>query len=123
MGLKAALFDAIINEAEDPDVSLPDWLLGNTPLGIERPIPCHGIFPPADDRKRRAGEDGWDYAVREFVNYESFESNADKAAEELRIERDQGFLEWFTSIEALEAEVGTATVSRMAAIIKFKNAI
>ena len=30
-GLKAALFDAIITEADDPDVSLPKWLDGSTP--------------------------------------------------------------------------------------------
>ena len=46
--LQAWLFKALLEHAEDPEVEVPKWLAGETPLGIVEPVPACGIFPTVE---------------------------------------------------------------------------
>ena len=41
---QAKLLQALVKASGDPDTSIPEWLSGYTPLGIELPIQTHDIF-------------------------------------------------------------------------------
>ena len=43
-----ALWERILQEASDPEVSLPIWMREGAPAGIHMRIACHGVFPAAD---------------------------------------------------------------------------
>ena len=45
--LQPDLVDGWLKEAGDPEVSLGTWIREGAPLGMAKPIPCHGIFPDA----------------------------------------------------------------------------
>ena len=44
-GVQHEIRAAIAGRSEDPDIDVPVWLSGKTPLGIELPITPRGIFP------------------------------------------------------------------------------
>jgi len=44
-GIWAKAMAKFIDEAKDPDVVVPSWLEGTTPLGIKEKIVACGIFP------------------------------------------------------------------------------
>ena len=86
-GLSADLVRALINHAQDPDICLPDWLQGNTPVGIEREIPAYGIFPPPGPGKPDDGNYAAHNDATPFTNYTSFVDNSALAGNELARER------------------------------------
>ena len=45
-GIQAELIKAIATESGDPDLDVPTWLAGETPLGITQPIVPRGVFRP-----------------------------------------------------------------------------
>jgi len=118
---RTRLFGLLLGAANDPDVSLPRWLDGFTPLGITQPIATHGIFPlsGASDAAGSIAEltQGQDYESR---NYSSYYDHADLASAELERDRDRGYLVWSPSLRELERDVGTLVPSRIAALVKLK---
>ena len=46
----------IIEAAEDPDTDVAEWLAGERPLGMERPIESRGTFPGCTAIEVRAEE-------------------------------------------------------------------
>ena len=49
--LQASLLQAWLRKAGEPETSLKEWILEGVPLGVERPIPCHGVYPPNSNPK------------------------------------------------------------------------
>ena len=119
-GLSAELVEALVRHAEDPDVSLPEWLRGGTPLGIEKEIKGHGIFPPAlpEVTAPCAFEH---YVCEELGNYTSYKDNEKLAEEELLRERKAGYMEFSSDRKALERKHGKLHPSRMGAIVKVRK--
>lgn len=111
-GLQANLVEKLIEAALDPDDCLPHWMRGNTPLGTETEIPAKGIFPPPDDVTSEVQHYDWT-AEAAFRNY--------AADEELKQERDKGFLEWAKDLNDLKEKYGEIWLFRIAAIVKEKN--
>ena len=120
---QARLLEALVRVSGDPDTSVPAWLAGSTPLGIELPIQTHGIFPtltPEESMKlvkRYAPPTVMD---NEFTNYASYVECQDKAVEELSREEQAGFVE-FGSRARLEDQLGPLTLSRIGVVVTTKE--
>ena len=118
--LSVELFEALINHAQDPDVSLVEWVSGLTPLGIEKQIKAHGIFPPATDEAAKSALSEYD-AHEGLGNYRSYKDNEVLAEQELVRERNAGYLEFSKSRQVLEKKHGRLRPSKMGAIVKVRK--
>ena len=47
-GVQHKLLAELVKQAPDPDVSVADWFQQHAPLGVQRQILTHGVFPPSD---------------------------------------------------------------------------
>ena len=108
-GIWAKALATFVGEAKDPDVVVPEWLGGATPLGIKEQIVACGIFPPLSRQEAEAA--ARNYAPAEvlpqtFGNYSSYDEFREQADQELRREADAGFVEFFDTRAAMEAAVG-----------------
>ena len=70
----------------DPEASLKSWILKGVPLGIEKPIEGHGVYPSRSTPKvcgvrdaRRAGANGID----NYVNFLFLRLQAEDRASKL----------------------------------------
>ncbi|CAK0839052.1 unnamed protein product [Prorocentrum cordatum] len=101
---RAAMFRALIAESGDPDDVLSAWVGGAAPLGIERPMPCRGIFPRVERCVPEPDNAGANLEVTDnFPNYLSVEADPHVAAEEIAKDISRGFLRWSTRRELLAA--------------------
>ena len=120
---QARLLEALVRVSGDPDTSVPSWLAGSTPLGIELPIQTHGIFPtltPEESTnlvKRYAPPTVMD---NEFTNYASYIECQDAAVEELNREEQAGFVE-FGLRSQLEDKLGPLTLSKIGVVVTVKE--
>ena len=55
-GVKVTPIERWPNGPMDPDVDVPAWLTGSTPIGILHPITPRGIFPLDDSAAESADE-------------------------------------------------------------------
>ena len=125
-GLQAELLAALVAAAQDPDVSVPEWAQGKTPLGISMPILSHGIFPSLESRDEVSTmheDDSEIYSSLQssFRNYASFQDYKEAAEAELAKEAAKGYLVWSSDRQRLEREVGPLHLSKMAVLAKHKD--
>ena len=120
---QSRLLGALVQVSNDPDTSVPAWLAGSTPLGIELPIQTHGIFPTLSPQesmnlvKRYAPPTVMD---NEFTNYSSYRECQEQAVAELTREEKAGFVE-FGPRESLEQQLGPLTLSRIGVVVTTKD--
>lgn len=102
--LDGALIDAWLRAAGDPEVSLGPWVTHGVPLGIEAPIPTHGVFPSVDDTPEPYGAPPLEEAfVEGIANYASFTAQDEDARFELDRYIQAGFGEVVDFHEAPKA--------------------
>ena len=102
------LIGGYVRATNDPDVYLERWLLSGAPLGLLDPIPTAGGFPPQEAPEP---EDDFDNVVSQidvegFRNYKSFDEDPEATRKEIERMRDEGFLHFFDTLEALTEYVG-----------------
>ena len=115
---KAALLLAIVRDAGDPEIHVPAWARGQTPLGIVRRIPTCGVFPDAGEAGHALDEFADLVTMQEMPNYDSFYEHAGLVEAALEKDFAKGFCLWSESREELEQLVGPLILSRVAAIVK-----
>ena len=117
--LDADLIEGWVKKVADPEVSVAQWARQGVPLGIEVPIPVHGIFPPSDeDAGDFMAEDSLACINRgELVNYSSVEKNVALADEELCRYEEKGYMARI-NVEEAEQIFNRRTVSKLALILK-----
>ena len=122
--LWAEALSKMVNLSHDPDVSVPEWLGTSTPLGIARPIPCHGIFPTLSPQE--AEQAARHYAPISlspvFDNYASYTEYREQADAELDREVHAGFVQMYPTKAALVQGVGPCILSKVGVLVKTKNA-
>ena len=92
--LQPAIIDKWLLGAGDPEIHLGDWIRNGAPLGMAKPIPTCGIFPPVDGE--RAGDYSWDLSFEEALaheggNYTCVADNLDDAVIEITRLLDEKF--------------------------------
>ena len=116
-GVQINLLRTLGEMSEDPDVDVPDWLAGNTPVGIERPITPRGVFP-----SKMTGElEEWTelhYALGNYSSYSEYKTEADALLEK---ERAAGWLDWAPTLATLERKHGPIHRSKIGVIAKLKG--
>ena len=118
-GPQAGLLGKLVAAFGDPEVEVPRWLTGLTPLGIEKPIVPVGVFPMEADHA--VCSDALDEATQWATgNYSSYEEHKEDVDANLREEQRRGRLVLLPTREALEAAVGPTTLSRIGVIAKLK---
>ena len=117
--LDADLLEGWIRASADPDVVIPTWVREGVPLGIEKRIPCTGIFPPSDEAgPALASEDAVSSIIRgDLLNYMSVEDNKGAAIEELKRYQENKYL-YTLSAEEAEKSFPRRTVSKLGLILK-----
>ena len=117
--LDANLLEGWIRASADPDTVIPTWVREGVPLGIERRIPCTGIFPPSDEAgPALASEDAVSAIIRgDLLNYLSVEDNKGAAIEELKRYQENKYL-YTLSAEEAEKTFPRRTVSKLGLILK-----
>ena len=122
-----ALWERILQEASDPEVSLPIWVREGTPAGIHMRIACHGVFPAANgpskqvEASRAHSKANVEFESAKHVNYRSLYDTVDgEVLSKSEIERllQQGFLEQFDSWQQVLDQWPDAVASRVACIAK-----
>ena len=122
-----ALWERILQEASDPEVSLPIWMREGAPAGIHMRIACHGVFPAANgpskqvEPSRAHSKANVEFESAKHVNYRSFYDTVDgEVLSKSEIERllQQGFLEQFDSWQQVLDQWPDAVASRVACIAK-----
>eukprot|EP00971_Amphidinium_carterae_P332451 6466622-Amphidinium_carterae.1 len=120
-GYEVDLVVALLERASDPELDLPVWLAGGTPLGIEVPIVARGVIPEASDTpaKHQSAEfllmrqaQGMEFCG----NYSSCSLFGQETAIELQRLVDQGAVEVFASWESVRARWPKAVATRVATI-------
>lgn len=120
--LDGELVAAWVEQTQDPEVSVAKWIEEGVPLGIECPIPTHGVFPPSDeDGPTLFSEEATATIVRgDLINYVSVEDNKEHAMEELNRYESCKYLFRLTAAEA-EEKFKKRTISRLGLILKEKE--
>ena len=120
--LDAELLEGWIKASADPDIVLPQWVREGVPLGIEKRIPCMGVFPPSDEAgPALASEDAVSAIIRgDLLNYTSVEDNKTLAHEELTRYKENKYLHTLSASEA-EEMFPRRTVSKLGLILKQKE--
>ena len=109
----------------DPDVDVPQWFKGATPLGINKTIPSRGVFPETEVTKaqleaaKHLADRGDELHIT--CNYSSFEDNKEDSKEELARLEKEGHLEvigpWAKVIERWPDAIGT----KLATLVKARE--
>ena len=107
-GVQHILLRTLGKLSEDPDVDVPDWLAGNTPLGIERPILPRGVFPSKVSGEPEE-ENELHYALGNYASYSEYKSDADAMLEK---ERAAGWLDWALSLRQSSGNTGRSTAAK-----------
>ena len=118
------LMEAITNQVQDPDVDVPRWFGGDTPLGINCPITPRGIFPPSPPTKAQR-DSAEDWALRGGQvevdrNYKSFHDNEAESTEELKRLVEEGHLEIIGPWSQVAARWPKAVGTKLATLVKVK---
>ena len=124
-GWRWALMRSIIQATGDPDVDLPGWFQGNTPLGVTEPIPSRGIFPESgttkaqDESAKHLQERGDDFSVSR--NYVSYEENKEDSLQEMERLIKENHLEIIGSWERVQTRWPDAMATRIATLVKARE--
>ncbi|OLP74439.1 hypothetical protein AK812_SmicGene46021, partial [Symbiodinium microadriaticum] len=85
-GWRHGLLGKMVEVAGDPEVDVPNWLGGKTPLGVSKEVPGRGIFPKAGPTEAQlasyeflAGRTAWDVDS----NYTSYVEHSEESRKEL----------------------------------------
>lgn len=122
-GWRWRLIETITNEAEDPDVDVAAWLAGNTPLGIDKPIPPRGVFPQCDATEaQKASAAYFEERTSSEVsgNYGSFKEHSKLASLELARLEQEGHLERVGAWEKVKHKWPKALATKLAVLVKEK---
>ena len=117
--MQGELIEAWTRKGGDPDLAIAEWVKEGTPLGINLPIQCHGIFPAFD----REQEEEWQadaitqLAAGTLSNYVSVKENQEDARIEVERIGKKGFAVPVKRAE-VEREFSQGTISRLALIVK-----
>lgn len=124
-GWRHALLDAICQATGDPDKEISKWFAGNTPLGINKPIPNAGVFPKASptQAQRESAEFLAKLGDRVEVdqNYASFRQYRQESAIELQRLVKEGHLEVIGSWQDVQARWPDARATKIATLVKTKE--
>eukprot|EP00435_Cladocopium_sp_Y103_P001861 s2500_g1.t1 len=103
----------------DVDVDIADCVDNGTPLGINRPIPTRGVFPPADKEAEQEAlmDSAMQLARGSITNYASVRDNPDDTKVEVDRLEDLGFLVKITE-NTVRQEFPRGTISKLAIIVK-----
>ena len=95
-GWRRGLLGKMVEVAGDPEVDVPNWLGGETPLGVSKEVPGRGIFPKAGPTEAQlasyeflAGRTAWDVDS----NYTSYVEHSEESRKELLRLVEEGHLE------------------------------
>ena len=118
------LMEAYSAAASDPERCIFEWLRDGAPIGLTRPLPETGLFPPVDG-VRRARDEFEDLTAQvdaaQFSNYLSFAENIALAVEEVDRVTAAGHMRRFKTLAEVEAYVGGAPLlNRLALQVKEK---
>ena len=125
-GWRTDLLRAIIRLAEDPDVDVPEWLDGQTPIGVDHEVPYRGVFPKADLTQAHFDSlQCWEEILAaggpgEVQNYKSFGEAGNLATDELQRLKDEGHIELIGDWRKVTKEFRNAVATRIAVLIKEK---
>ena len=124
-GWRWSLMKGIIKETGDPDVDLPDWFRGHTPLGVTEKINSRGIFPVSGTTKaqqesaKHLQERGEDFSVSK--NYVSYEENREESGKEMERLIKENHLEVVGSWEEVKSRWPDAMATRIATLVKARE--
>ena len=122
-----ALWESMLREASDPEISLPTWMRDGAPAGIHQRITCHGVFPPAEgptkqvEASRAHAQANVRFDSAHHVNYRSFYESMDgevMSKSEIDGLLQQGFVEQFDRWERIRELWPDAVASRVACVSK-----
>ena len=117
--------EEITNQVKDPDIDIPNWFNGRTPLGINDPIVSRGVFPPSPPTK--AQRDSAEYLalrggeVEIDRNYRSFHENETESKEELARLTREGHLEVVGTWERVVERWPEARGTKLATLVKARD--
>ena len=84
--IRRGIFCGLLRAASDWDAEILDgWINNGSPLGIDEPIACCGIFPPADTPQAEdesPAPDISDEVILSFENYSTMQDNEQEAIAE-----------------------------------------
>ena len=124
-GWRWSLMKGIIKETGDPDVDLPDWFRGHTPLGVTEKINSRGIFPVSGTTKaqqesaKHLQERGEDFSLSK--NYVSYEENREESGKEMERLIKENHLEVVGSWEEVKSRWPDAMATRIATLVKARE--
>ena len=124
-GWRWALMKGIIEATGDPDVDLPGWFRGHTPLGVTEKITSRGIFPDSGTTKaqlesaRHLQERGDDFSVSR--NYVSYEENREDSLQEMNRLIKENHLEVIGTWKDVQERWPDAMATRIATLVKARE--
>ena len=103
-----------------------ELVIGRTPLGIEREIEAHGIFPRLTEAEAQRAAKGYapidNFGQHvDFTNYASYAEHVQQADVELERERVAGYLSTGTKKDIEDVANGALEPSRVGVIVKSKS--
>ncbi len=109
-----------IRDAGDPDPHVADWVKDGAPLGISRPVPSSGIFPPVPGAAPTSTLSDIVTDFDAFVNYSSAEESPEVCLDLLRKMTSRGWAVELPDLRAAHKFLGThsLTFNRLALITK-----
>jgi len=119
---RAAMVEAYVREAQDPDHQLAEWLENGVPTGVQVEIPAAGVFPKVDTAAEATTE-LWRYFAQTEAksNYKSAEENEALVRAEVDRLIGLGYVTKYDSLEDVQKKLGSVVVSKIAAIIKVRD--
>ena len=110
-----------MRQAGDPEASIGDWVREGAPLGLDREIPCCGVFPPVEtEETSNTIEDTEQFIDTNLDNYVSIKVDEQDAA--IEVERVVARKVASRRVKAdVKKRFRRGHNSRMAAIVKIKD--
>ena len=122
-GWRHGLLGKMVEVAGDPEVDVPNWLGGETLLGVSKEVPGRGIFPKAGPTEAQlasyeflAGRTAWDVDS----NYTSYVEHSEESRKELLRLVEEGHLEKIGTWEQVIARWPGAIGTKIATLVKAK---
>ena len=124
-GWRWRLMAAISERAKDPDIDVPEWFRGQTPLGIKESIPNRGVFPTTGQTKAQLKSEEYLLERGEEVeidrNYASFHEHEAESQEELTRLIDAGHVEVIGSWKQVQERWPDARATKIATLVKARQ--
>ena len=117
--VQVPLLRAIAKQSADVDTDVPEWLDGETPLGIDRPITPRGVFPETQPGTLST-ESPLDHWRALAGNHSCFEEHKQAADGLLEDELQRGWTDWAPTRAELKARHGPIVSSKIGVVAKLK---